>query len=153
RDVLAPLAQGRDGDGDDVEAVEEIGAEGAPGDGRGQGVVGGGQDADVDGDRLGTGDGPRVRALGDAGGGGLGLEGKLTDLVEEHGAAVGELEAADATDEGAGEGAALVAEELALEELGGDGGTVELDEGAGAAGAGVVDGAGDELLAGAGLAL
>ena len=53
---------------------------------------------------------------------------------------------------GAGEGAALVAEELGLEELEGEGGAVDLDEGALAAGGAVVDGAGDELLADAGLA-
>ena len=53
---------------------------------------------------------------------------------------------------GAGEGTALVAEELGLEELEGEGGAVDLDEGALAAGGAVVDGAGDELLADAGLA-
>ena len=41
----------------------------------------------------------------------------LADLVEEERAAVGELEAARAAVAGAGEGAALVAEELALEQV------------------------------------
>ena len=44
-------------------------------------------------------------------------------------APVGQLEAADALRDGAGEGAFLVAEELAFEQAGGDGGAVELDEG------------------------
>ena len=53
--------------------------------------------------------------------------------------------------DGAGEGALLVAEELALQQARGDGRAVELDEGALPARAEIVDGAGDELLAGAGL--
>src|SRR5205807_8066247 len=49
-------------------------------------------------------------------------------------------------------GAALVPEHLALEELARHGGTVDLDEGPGAAGRELVDRAGDEVLARAGLA-
>ena len=49
--------------------------------------------------------------------------------------------------DGAGESAADVPEELVLHESGGDGGAVEGDERARPAGPGVVDGAGDELLA------
>ncbi len=45
-----------------------------------------------------------------------------------------------------------MAEQLALEQPRGDGGAVELDEGAVLAAAVVVDGAGDEFFAGAGLA-
>ena len=47
---------------------------------------------------------------------GLGLQGQLADLVEEEGAAVGQLEAADPPGDGAGEGALLVAEQLALDQ-------------------------------------
>jgi hypothetical protein len=47
----------------------------------------------------------------------LELRAHLADLVEEDGAAVGELEAADPARDRAGEGAALVAEHLALEQL------------------------------------
>ena len=59
---------------------------------------------------------------------GLGLEGHLADLVEEERAAVGQLEAADASVDGAGERALLVAEQLALDESGGQGGAVDLDQ-------------------------
>src|SRR2546423_1336932 len=51
-----------------------------------------------------------------------------------------------------GEGAAVVAEELALDELGGDGGAVHLHKGAAGQRRLLVDGAGDELLAGPALA-
>ncbi len=53
---------------------------------------------------------------------------------------------------GAGEGAADVAEELALEEVLGDGAAVDAREGLLGAGTGVVEGAGDDLFAGAALA-
>ena len=84
----------------------------------------------------------------------LGLQRRvhLADLVEEERAAVGGLEAADARARGAGEGALLVAEELALEQVLGDRGAVDDDEGLVARGAEIVDRARDELLAGAALA-
>src|SRR5690606_14300454 len=82
----------------------------------------------------------------------LSREAHVADLVEEEGAAVGLLELPDALLRGAGERALLVAEELALDELGRDRGAVDLDERAAGALGAVVDPAGDELLAGAGLA-
>ena len=50
------------------------------------------------------------------------------DLVEEQGAAIGDLEAREAPPRRAGEGAGLVAEQLAVEQALGQGGAVELDE-------------------------
>ena len=58
-----------------------------------------------------------------------------------------QLEAADPSCDGAGEGAPLMAKQLALEEPGGNCGAVELDEGASAPGAVRVDQVGDQLLA------
>ena len=51
----------------------------------------------------------------------LDLKGRrgLADLVQEQGAAIGPLEQADVVIDGAGEGPALVAEELALQQLSG----------------------------------
>ncbi len=63
----------------------------------------------------------------------LHVERKLADLVEEHRAAVGELERALARHVGARERAALVAEQLALEERIADGAAVDHDERAGRA--------------------
>ena len=74
------------------------------------------------------------------------------DLVEEQRAAVGELEAGQAAPLGAGVGAGLVAEQLAVEELLGQGRAVELDERALPAGRQVGQPVGDDLLAGAALA-
>ena len=76
----------------------------------------------------------------------------VADLIEEDGAVVGLLEAADAPVFGAGKGAAFVAEQLAFEQGLGDGGAVDGDEGRLGAVAVLVNGAGDEFLAGAGLA-
>src|SRR5438132_8021522 len=77
---------------------------------------------------------------------------KVADLVEKDGATVGRLELADLELVGPREGAALVAEHLALEELAWHRGAVDLDEGPGPAGGELVDRTRDELLARARLA-
>ena len=58
----------------------------------------------------------------------LQLHGNLSDLVEEEGPAVGHFEPADLLSDRAGEGTALVTEELALEETRRNRGAVQLDE-------------------------
>src|SRR5207244_10296081 len=73
-------------------------------------------------------------------------------IFEEDGAAVGELEHAGALPDRARERAPLVTEHLGLEQLGGDGAAVDRYEGAIGARARGVDGARDQLLAGAALA-
>src|SRR6185295_3769609 len=82
----------------------------------------------------------------------LELERKLANLVEEDGPPVRKREAALATGGGTGEGAALVAEELALDQRGGDGCAVHLHQRLVPAAAALVDGPGEELLPGPGLA-
>src|SRR5882724_1823442 len=76
---------------------------------------------------------------------------EIADLVEEHGAVVRCLELTDLELVGAREGAALIAEELALEELARHGGAIDLHEWPGSAGGQMVDSPSDKLLAGAGL--
>src|SRR5262249_1975497 len=76
----------------------------------------------------------------------------LADLVEEERAAVRELEAPRLARHRAGERAALVAEELALDQLLRDRGAVHLDERLVLPRRVVVERARDELLAGAALA-
>ena len=78
--------------------------------------------------------------------------GNLADLVEEERAAVGLLEAPLAPRDRAGERAALVAEELALEQPLGERRAVQADERLVRARRRGVDRLGDELLAGAALA-
>ncbi len=83
----------------------------------------------------------------------LELERQLADLVEEHGAAVGGLEGADALAIRAREGAAHVPEELALDEVRRDRAAVDDDERLVGPRPALEDLRRDELLAGAALAL
>ena len=83
---------------------------------------------------------------------GLRVRAHVADFVEEQRAAVGLLEAADALLVGAGERALFVAEQLRFEQVLLQRGAVHLDEVARGAVRVVVDGAGDQLLAGAGFA-
>ena len=152
-DVLAAGSQGREADADDAEAVVEVGAQGAAGDGRGEVALGCGDDPDVDRLLAVAADGADGAGLEGAQEAGLEVEREGVELVEEEGAAVGPGEGAAAGLQGAGEGAADVAEELALDEVLREGAAVDGDEGAAPARAGVVDRPGGELLAGAGLAL
>src|SRR5690606_23175923 len=82
----------------------------------------------------------------------LQIEGQLPDLVEEDRSPLRRLERADAALARAGERAALVPEELALEQARGDRSAVDDDEGPVGARALLVDRLGDALLAGPGLA-
>ena len=76
----------------------------------------------------------------------------VADLVEEQRPAGALLELADPLAVGPGERALLVAEQLALQQRLGDGGAVDRQERPGGPAAVLVDGAGDQLLAGAALA-
>src|SRR5205823_5222609 len=72
--------------------------------------------------------------------------GELADLVEEQRPRAGELELAEAPRDRAGEGAALVAEEIGLEEVWLEGRAVDRDERTVPARPEVVELLGDELL-------
>src|SRR5262245_35974839 len=74
------------------------------------------------------------------------------DLVEEDGPAVGGLELPHRLPMGARDGAPLVSEQLALEEVARHGRAVDLDERLAASRGEVVNGAGHEILPGARLA-
>ena len=82
----------------------------------------------------------------------LGLRRQRADLVEQQGAAVGLDDPADLGGEGAREGAFLMAEQLAVDDVGGDRLAIDGDQRAAGAQAGGVDRAGEGFLAGAGLA-
>ena len=109
--------------------------------------MGGGDDAHVAADRRVVADALEHALLQDAQQLHLHRQAHVADLVEEQRAALGDLEATLAGGDRAGERALLVAEQLAFEQLGRDGAAVDGDEGPLAARAGVVDGAGRELLA------
>ena len=152
RNLLAPLAQRRQPQPDDVEAVEEVLAEPALGDQRFEVGVGRGDDADVDLDRLRLAEAVHFVGLEEAQQLGLELGPDLGNLVEEERAAGGGADDAVEGVLGAGEGALAIAEQLALEHLARHGGAVEGHERLGGAAGGAVDGAREHFLAGAGLA-
>ncbi len=155
RDVFRALPQRRQDEREDVEAVVEVFAEGRLrrlGDHSREVAVRGRHEADVHANRPRAAQPLELLLLQNAEQLGLEFRRDVADLVEEQCPLVRQLKAAHLLADGAGEGALLVAEQLALQEAGGDGGAVELDERALAAGAQVVKGPGDELLARAGLA-
>ena len=152
RDVLAPIAQRRHVNRNDVEAVEQILAERALRDFFFEVLVGRGDHADVDLDDPVAAEPFELLLLKDAQHLGLRLQAHVADFVEEDRALVGLLELADLPIGGAGERALLVAEELRFDELVGNGGAVHLHERSVAAQALAMDGARHELLADAALA-
>src|SRR5438105_2689162 len=147
RNILPALAQRRERDRNYVEAIEEVLAELALVDHLLEIAVGGSDDPDVDGDRLGGADGTDLAAL--EGAQELDLEGRrhLADLVEQQRPARGLLEEPLLVRAGAREGALDVPEDLRLEQRFGQRSAVDGDEGPARPVAGMVDGLGDDLLA------
>ncbi len=138
--------------GEDVEPVIKVLTEGFFLNRLQQVAVGRGDDADIDADRGMAADAVKFMRLQNMKELGLHLGRKLADLVEENGAAVGQLEAADALGDGAGEGPFLVAEKLALHQARRQGAAIDLDERLAGAPARGMDGPREELLPRAGLA-
>ncbi len=153
RDILAPLAQRRDADEGDVQAVIEVLAEAAAPDQILEIDLRGRHHADVDAaDLVGAErhDFPRFEHAQH-----LHLERRRhrLDLVEKQRAAARMLDAADPLLERAGEGARFMAEQLALDDVLRQRPAIHRDEGAGAARAPAVQRLRHHLLAAAGLAL
>ena len=147
--VLRTLAQRRKPHRHDVEAEEQVLAERALLDGVAQVLVGRRDDPHVGLDRRAAADGRVFALLQHAQQPRLRLHRHVADLVEEQRAALGLLEAADRARVGAGEGALLVAEQLALDEIARNRGHVDGDERPALALAVVVQRARDQFLAGA----
>ena len=152
REVVLALAQRRQLDGEDVEAVVEILAQLAVLHGVRGIDVGRGNDADVDGLLLPSAKAAELPLLQHAQQ--LDLRGRrhLRNFVEKERPAVRELEASFASIGRAGERALLVAENLALEQRLGNRGAVDRHKRHLRARAELVDGLGHQLLAGARLA-
>ena len=140
-------------DRDHLQPVVQIAAEGAGGDRIFQVAVRGREDPHVDLDRIVRADAGDLAVLQHPQQ--LDLRGQrhVAHLVEKQRAAVGVLELADAVGRGVGEGPLDVAEQLALQNVLAQGGAVQGHEGLVLPRAVLVDGLGDQLLAGAGLAL
>jgi hypothetical protein len=128
-DVLGALAQWRDRNDVEGQPVEEIAAKAAALGERGQIDIGRGDDAHVYVVHLVPADALEAAIFDDAQDFFLHGERGGGDLVEEQSAAVGDLEARQAAPRGAGEGADLMPEELAVEQPFGEGGAVEFDKG------------------------
>ena len=147
RDVLGPLRERRHDERDDGEAEVEVLAERAGADHRGEVAVRGRDDPHVRRHRLRAADARDLPVLDRAEDLRLRPRRHVADLVEEERPAVGLLPLALAVLEGARERPLHVAEELALDELLGDRGAVDLDERARGARRGAVQRPRDELLA------
>src|SRR5205814_2527117 len=124
RDLARALAQRRQREADAIQAEVKVLAELALANERREVAVRRREEAHVDDARAHGADARHLARLEDVEELRLHAQRQLADLVEEHGAAVGRLEEAGARLRGAGEGAALVAEQLALEERLGERGAV-----------------------------
>jgi hypothetical protein len=114
--------------------------------------VGSGHDAHVELSLLRSTDASHAACLEHAKEARLEIDRQLADFVQEERAAVGALEGAEVGSDGARERAALVSEQLALGQVGGDATAVEHDEGASRTSALLVKRMRQHVLAGAGLA-
>ena len=140
--------------GHDLEAqpVEQIGAEAALVDQPRQMLVGRGDDADVDLDRLGRADAGDLAIFDRAQQPVLRRRGQGRQFVEEQGAAVGFLEPAVAGLGGAGEAARLMPEQFGLDQIFGKRGAVHRHQRPRPARRQMVEPLGDQFLARAALA-
>src|SRR6185436_14902782 len=146
RNVLRPLAERRDDELERVQTEVEILAEPLLPDHRLEIAIGRRDDARVHGDVDGAAHAPKPLHLEGAEELRLEVRAHLADLVQEERAEMGHLHEALLRLLGVGEGARLVSEELALEEILRNGATVELHEGAVPTRAPVVDLPREELL-------
>jgi hypothetical protein len=153
RDVLAPVAQGRDARARAAQQLVQLGLEGARVDLGAQVALAGRDDPHVDRHRLDRADAADLAALEHAHQLGLQLRPELADLVEKQRAAVGRAEGPVALLVGAGEGVRRVAEQLALDRAGRDRAAVDHHERPRRAPAVAVDRHGQSALAGAALAV
>jgi hypothetical protein len=150
--VAGAFAQGFEGQHDHLQTVEQVFAEASGAHGLGQVDVGGRDQAHVDRDRLASAQAHHFAFLQHAQQLDLHRQRQVADLVEEQGAAVGRLEPAGLGLLGAGEGAPLIAEQLALDQGFGKRAAIDGDEIGRTAPAQRMHVARHEFLAGAGLA-
>ena len=151
--VFPPLPQRRQDDGHDAQPVEEVFPEFSFRHQRRQILVGRGEDPDVHLDAVGAADAPHLAFLEHAQELRLHARAHLADLVEEARPARRRFEEASLVGERPRERTLEVAEQLALEERLGEGAAIDGHEWTVGPAARRVDGAGDQLLPGARLAL
>src|SRR5579884_1186057 len=126
QNLFLTLPERRDDDIDDIEPVIKVIAECALGDARFEIAVGSGDHPDIDAGRLAGAEAAELVILEHLQKLGLKTEVHVADFVQKNGPAVGELEFSGIGLKGASEGAALVAEQLALDKLAWERGAVQL---------------------------
>jgi len=131
RQVPTPLPKRREAQFHDGDPVIEVQSEPLPGHFAHQVAVGGGDQPEADLSDPVFSHPPVFLFLEDAEQLGLDCRRQVADLVEEQRAAIGLLQQSPPIGPGAGESAAHVAEQLALQEVAGDSGAVQGHEGAG----------------------
>jgi hypothetical protein len=151
--VFAALAQRRNRDGKDGQPVIQIFSEATGGDLTFEVAVGRCDQAHIHAPRALFADALELALLQHAQQFALQLERDLANFIQKQRPAVGQLKASGAVAHGAGERAFDVTEEFALEQFARDRSAIDLDERAVATPAAFVNGAGDEFLARARLAL
>ena len=145
RDVLAPRAKWRHLQNDLAQPIVQVGEEFSLADRTLEILVGGRDEPHVHARRRLRADRPHLSLLDRAEQHRLALEREVADLVGEQRAAVGDGEEPWSALEGAGEGAALMTEELAGEKLAGEGRAVDLDVGGATPATQLLEGVGNAL--------
>ena len=148
--ILLAIAQGRQYDRHNIEAVIKIGPKFSGCNRLLKPNIGRCDDPHIDIESLGPADPFKLLFLQDPKHLRLEGDGHLADLVEKDGAVVSQFETSLPGSMGAGKGPPLVPEQLALKQGLRQGGTVHLNEGLVLSIAGIVDGARHQLLAGTG---
>ncbi len=152
RHILAPLAQRRQGDAHDIQAMQQVGAEFAALHLGVEILVRGGDDAHVGPDQFASADAVELALGQHAQQPRLQQQRHVADLVQEERAAIGLFEASCVTTRRAGEGAGFVAEQFRLQQFRGNRRGIERDEWCLRARAVHVQRTRHQLLAGAGFA-
>src|SRR5208282_287620 len=150
RNVLAAVAERRDADGKLSKAVIEVGAEAAAGDAGLKLLVGGGNQANIEGCGMDAAEGAQLALLDDAQELDLSRGREIADLIEEESATLGGLEVAGLRAIGAGKSASMVAEELGFDDIFRERATIDGNERHRPAVALLVHCSRDEFLAGPG---
>src|SRR5208282_3052251 len=150
--VLAAVAQCRQMQGKDVQAVEQVPARFFFFNRVHQIAIGGSDQAHVHVDRLCSSQAFELLVLQNAQQLGLQLQRNISNLVQQQSAFVGQFQPAQFLAYGSGKRSLLVAEQFAFQKSGGNGGAIHLDEVAVTAAAHTVNHAGDEFFASAGFA-
>ena len=149
RNIRLPLPQGRNMDGDNVQAEEKVLPEPARLTFLLQILVGGGDDPHIRFYGLFPPQALYLLLLDGPQHLGLGGQGHIADFIQKEGPPVGHLKAALAVGNRIGKGPFLVAEEFAFDKGVRNGGAVHLHKGLGRPGSPVVDGPGHQFLPGA----